>query len=312
MLVSYCCCRNVYSESLGQIEEAKICDPTYYRGLATDTVTHTNRWAFDHKNETLYVGRVGGLYRLSADLATATLISGSFNLTSSSIAVDYTNSRIFYTRNSSTVTCEIRRINYDGSGDTAILSFTNTDPNASGANYRRVVYDRVNDTIYYHLQKTYSGVGAPPETYEMYRANADGSAEILIASHGSVADRQVVVDKTNSKLWWININGSAHYEIRRSELDGTSPSVVYDTGSSSNQVTSMQWSHKLQRLWYWETKATPNASTSGLYSNNYAWTDLVHELNGNATHVGVGSSIMPTTQLFLACGIETTGASTAA
>jgi hypothetical protein len=182
------------------------------------------------------------------------------------------------------------------------------------AGIRDIAYDRVNDTIHYVTFYTGNTLSTPATASEwrIWRANADGTGDSVIYGPISNAIGQIHVDKTNSKLWWTESNGT-HPLIRRSDLDGTSPTTLYTGTGFSLGLTGIQWSRKLARVFWWEAITTGTTSAAdGLFSNNFAFTDLKQELQENATSAGhnaLGGSGIPQ-RIFLTRGLADTGSAT--
>lgn len=144
-----------------------------------------------------------------------TLFSGSSVTGVSGIAVDSTNSEIYYTRDVNAGTQAIWKANLDGSGSPSLILNDNNNP-------RGIALDVAADRMYWLRSNTAEAV---------LRATLTGASETeLLATAGS--PKNIALDIANNHIYYTNNAGGGSLQgIFRINFDGTgSTQLTTDTG----------------------------------------------------------------------------------
>lgn len=324
-----CCCNHIYTDvensDLTQLNATSGNTPgkngAFYGPIATLNYGFID---FDPVHKTIFAvrGQAGGdemkvvktdnLYDNLVELVT---VGGSYN-NLRYVTTDSDNARIFYMAfQNGTMDRDLWTINHDGTGNTMLGTLTN---GATGNIRFPMHYCRANGKIYYCA-------GDAVGDEELYRIDADGTNDTqIVASSG--ANRRVfncTVDNDNGVLWWIDrqFTGGAGQtcDIYKSDLDGAGATLVYSGpaigGGTISLVTSVQWSHKRQKLYFWQYDALKSVSTdtaNGLFSMDADGSNLNLDIaRGNGTDWWSNGTNVNVT-LRLGCGFENLGAGSTA
>lgn len=193
---------------------------------------------------------------LSATGGTPTTVA-TFTNAIQAIDCDPTNERIFVLCfDGSTV--DLRKINYDGTGDTQLISWSGSIL----SDRVHVQYDLTSDTIYYIKQ-----VGASPGNVASVRRIApDGTGDTLIRTLTDAASAVSMaclgIDVVNRFLFLSeeSSNAANTLGIRRSAMDGTSSSIIF-TPADSEFPPNFYFCQREAKLYVWDYDSAPDTGT---------------------------------------------------
>ena len=291
-----CCCKHFYTGSQAismKLLNTKLVFDRHEEH--PDDATFTVRaWCLDHYHNRLFVlGYNHGTNKLQTiawckanlpivrndtvmhDLLT---VGSSFNTGLMRICTASEAEKIYYCVNDvpATTTYHFYELGFDGTGNVEV--FSRTMSSASGSLVRRLEHCRHNDKLYYAATKSGDSV------VKIYRCDRDGSNDQLVYDPGSVSINRstcFAFDNVRGKLYVARqylASSPYHGDIVRMELDGSSPTIVYDTGNYVSPhlfyaVQAVRFSHKDDRLLWIEgsssVAATPdnaNEPTAGLWT----------------------------------------------
>lgn len=244
-------------------------------------------WCHDRLNDDLFYASSSSLEdpdkvrRLSAKMPRAfTVGSVAFTVTSPyngvvAIGHDPFNQRLFYVADdydggtaTGIGTCplmDLRVIGYDGSSDTSLVTWDGLPAVSFGTfhNANKVVYDSTNDDAYY--LKHYYDTGTSTNYAEIRRFQLPSTDSLVyqLSSTGFgiafVCIKDITIDFVNRRLFWSQIDSGAGtvVKVRRSDMDGSSPTDVYDPadGTLDQPAPDIYWSHGDEKLYSWEGAA---------------------------------------------------------
>ena len=182
------------AEVLIDVRETLEVTATSPRGIAVDAVGHQIYWA-DSTRGTIYRANVDGT-------ATTAIVTGQGS--PSDVALDLVNGRIYWTENGA-----------------ELISSSDLD----GENITRGIADTFNNPIELqldleagHIYWTASGA--------IQRGNLDGSGTAITIVSEPDVPRGLALDLSNGHIYWTTAGGTR--DIRRANLDGSDPNVVFE------------------------------------------------------------------------------------
>lgn len=321
-----CCCNHLYmSGVVGSIEVRRYDTngnaPGDPPGYSYEKITDGFSCDFDPAHKIVLVSRGtapadnNSLYRFNTDLDQRTLLHTMGATERPANVTSDSDNQLAYFVSYDVPTTVNKRLNvvaHDGTGYAYIADLTNTNVNVVRI---PIHFCRANGKLYY----------CSDEPKKLYRINADGTGDTLLATSGHVAGRidDCTVDNDNSRLYYIDRAeaAGATTDIFSSDLDGAGPAIIYSGlphiggGVRQEQIAGVQWSHKHQRLYFWKANILASHSTdtaNGWFSIKADGTDeQLHIAAGNGFDWWlIGSDNPPDWRL--GCGWENTGASSTA
>lgn len=195
-------------------------------GIAIDTTNNMVFWTSATK-ATLRCARLheGGFTTYGTILDESGGSARAFN----GLDIDASAQKIYFT---SEWTNEIRRINFDGTGDQVLV-------NINGP--KDIALDVAGGKMYYVV----FNIGTP----ELWRANLDGSGQQMLYSSGSTLFLGVALDLVNGHVYWTESAGG----IGRADLDGSNNTIV----ASANSPEGITINVNEQKIYYVDT-STPS------------------------------------------------------
>jgi hypothetical protein len=295
--------------------------PPFPTGVAGDFVY------FDHKNQETYVTAATnlGIYKLDHAMKVRTDIltypgggAGTWRIRQG-ICVDYSNEQVYFAAHQigSETTVHIRRVGFDGSGDTSVASFSGY---AITSHYMQM---SGGGSRYVFLQMAWQDalIKTVPQRLRVYRLNtASGSLSTIVdtvAPDGemtsSVSARGIAADNQRKNIYYCYSqfrSGEAekiYSQIWRCDFDGDNNTELYRDSflPVAQRVTRMAgYSHLMDRVFFWDF--------NNLVSPNILrWRSMVHdggdvklEIDTNR-HAGAGwNGRNSPASMRLACGYE--------
>ncbi len=196
----------------------------------------------------------------------------------------------------------IRRIDYDATDDTAIL--TDAGISTTIPHIDAMVYHRVLDRIYYTIRAL---DGINQRLYIRY-INADGTGKTSIYDIARAADANLIIslelDYINQKVWWCETNSGSRY-VKRCNYDGSNVETVFTNAAPFTRTSGVQVSYRDQCLYTFDYDVGAAAAADndgGLFKREFDYTEIervVERKTPNRTF----------TEFRLGCGLETLGAS---
>lgn len=249
----------------------------------SNTVRGIFSWCLDHLNAELFeVDSSNVFYRRSVS-STGSRTGIGFTASANVIAVacDPTNERVFYMQLDTAN--QVRVVNYDGSGDTAIAGWSTTTTTGS-ARYR-IIYDQTLDRVYY-MKDDLDATGM-----ELRYVGADGTGDTLYASlASSKRSTAIAIDKVNRYVFWRTAE-FPDVGLRRGNMDGSGVTTLNYHPDNDSTLT---FSHLLGKLHY-------------CYSNSYTRCNNDGSSEENIDTSG-GALIQPNHHIALGEGLEEMGA----
>jgi hypothetical protein len=267
-------------------------------------------FCYDRKNDNIYYSGGTTIIRRTSDYTsstTTTIVTAPQNV--AAIDCDPTNSRLFYIAEASGGNFDLRKVNYDGTGDSSILTW-------SGGGYQSrdidVRYDATTDRIYFIKALDPSNVS------ELRYITPSGASNTLIRSRpggfGSITAggqiSSIAIDVTNGYLFWTEFTttDSSLNKLQRSNMNGGSLTTLLADGN----IGGLSISSGGAKIAYSQSQAK-------LYID-LPTTAVVKRMNNDGTSLEslgipknwptVGGFGGPVSQMFaLGTGFETIGAS---
>ena len=161
---------------------------------------------------------------------------------------------------------EIIKLNYDGSGETSLESWSITNDTSWQFGYCQ--YDLTTDRVYY----TKRVCSSSESTTQLRYTAPDGTGDTLVYTanggtfggfpNGAGQINCIAIDVQNQKLFWTEfgstqVGGSltANARVRRANMDGSSVSSVY-TPQTTNNPPNIRFCQAEQKLYVWDTHAS--------------------------------------------------------
>lgn len=319
-----CCCNHLYSDVEGNNDEQVQRNDTAGNtpGKAADFYVPTHfapysHMDFDPVHKLVFAvrGTTGGtrgkVVRLDENLENELLLeTAGGSETVRHVTSDSDGARIFYVRwTTGGAGRDLYTVNHDGTGSTLVGPITNGD---AGNSRFPLHYCRADSRIYYCP-------GNALGLEELNRIDADGSNDTNLATSVNTNGRifNCTIDNDNSVLWWCDVAFAVGEttKIYKSNLDGSGVTLVYTApavslGGQNIRITSVQWSHKQQKLYFWRydaNKGTSSDTANGLCTINADGSgETVVIARGNGSDwwtFGTNLNV----NFRLGCGYETTG-----
>lgn len=327
-----CCCQNIYY--LGRPEIMRVSGG---KGIITDpggSIVDTNaRGYFDFVNKFLYTPNninnlpttttPSSIYRVDENLTSRVAV---FQLSNSkrirdAVATFPWNNHIYYACRDDFVDnkiVQIRRVNYDGTNDTLIVS--RSDASSGGARIFWITFSRNPDFVFY--SEVWGGHS------HLRRCELSGANDTLLIDYSGVSNIPQICVNNDDKYIFYPLQNGVSITIRRAAFDGTGDVTILDrdasippfpstssiTGAGNYSLRVLNWSHSRSRLFFscQVVFAGANQNGIGVWSCKADGSDITQEVvHPNITINGFTDpdSSQGANQL-LGCGFETTGANT--
>lgn len=312
-----CCCRDIWQNGVGQYR---------IKGSGTGATVETidaigNAGDYDPVNRISFGISLAGTRPLviskrieQTEPTHSDIFTGITNSDANgALACHPEGQKVYYTyhvNGSGSINNFIRRIDYDGTNDTAIA----TIPALQFPLVIRLMYHRVLDRLYY-TKRMHNGT---EERVYIGWIPAAGGAETLIYDIDSLDAFgftkgeifAIELDYINEKVWWIELQTvssvTTNY-IKRSDYDGTNVETVYTFVAPVTRCRGIQVSYKDQCLYTWEMNAGAASSDTdgGLFKRDFDCVEISRLVTRQ--QLNAGGSINDFTRLRLGCGFETLG-----
>jgi hypothetical protein len=272
------------------------------------------RLGVDYKNKTVYAvfnSAPFGLFTIDEDLTNPVtlLLSASGERIISAVCPNAALEQVFFAAvtDPSPTTAYLKRVNYDGTGETAILTFAGV-PVGDGVTAIQASKD--GSHVFYIFTRQTAGASD-----EVRRCNPDGSGDTLLytAPADSALHTTIGIDHDHEKILFADNGNPVGYTrtIKRCGWDGSNlETLLTSTTTPRRSMIMSGWSHIKKRIYFFDqADGTNNNNVSGWWSMAYDGSGLIREVPGVNWGKGfAGGGTNNTNQARLWCGYERTGA----
>jgi hypothetical protein len=212
--------------------------------------------------------------------------------------------KIYYARGDlvagAPIDATLRRINYDGTGDTALI--TEVFP-TNKRSIERPCLPKDGSSIFYYREDDVGNFG------EVRRCNIDGTGDGAIYTAANAYNdgsiKHVNIDNTHQKVMWTELNLPSNViEFHRCNFDGSGEETYYTMTPGVFGIADHGpfWSHRREKVYWYITTSGANR---GFWSCEYDGGNDLKIIDDDAWNAGTGS---PTPAVVIpGCGFERTG-----
>jgi hypothetical protein len=325
-----CCCRNLPcifpglfkpsgdAISLTTANPLKF-DPSDNAGTGSVAYDWVNKKVYsaqlnDTANSRIHIGR------WENDMQTGNLagtVASGFHILAGSgtyfLAVNPQGQHIFYpaAANGTSKPTLLRRMNYDGTNDQTLLSFSS--PLGNAVDVRNVITSRFEEYVFH----TRTDTDGATTNVELRRCNSDGSSNTqLFRDVGGSTPLSIAIDNIGKRVFWSDSANGGRGNVQVCGFDGSNRSTIFDSSTIAHPAPTVNYtwrlpgySHMAQRLYIFAGSNTVTTDM-GLYSMKADGTDFKGEfIYPKVIETSFGVDILSHR---LACGWDKTGVSTSA